>query len=226
MADPNQPQQPYPPPSYPPGYSPPGYPPPPQRSGLPGWAIALIVGGVLLVFVCIGVGVVTIGALTLLGNRVSAVFSQIDSDIAEPPPLEETPGDVSGALAIGDKATLPSLRITVTDARPITDPRGATPPTRGNEYWVVEATFENASEDPITLSAFSSSVQDDQEKSYPYSIAGQRASPDPPLPVVTPLQPGKSVSGLLIYSVPQDASELFWIYKDIAGGGQATFKIK
>jgi Flp pilus assembly pilin Flp len=216
MADPNQPQ---------PYQLPPNY-PPPQRTGLPGWAIALIVGGVLLVFLCIGVAVVSIGALTLLGGRVSQVFSTINSDLIREGQLASTPTDTAGALAIGETATLPQLLITVGDAHPLTDLRGARPPTAGNEYWAVEVTFENTSDQPLALSVFSSSVQDAEGKVYPYSIPAQRASPDPGLPVVVSLQPGKTASGILFYMVPQDARELFWLYRDVAGGGQALFRIK
>ncbi len=45
----------YPPPGHPPGYPPPGYPPGrgPHKQGMPGWAIALIIGGSL--FLVIGI---------------------------------------------------------------------------------------------------------------------------------------------------------------------------
>jgi|GEM_PF-3140813 len=221
MADPNQPQPPY---QLPPNMQP--VPPPPQHSGLPGWAIALIVGGVLLVFLCIGVAVVSIGALTLLGGRVSQVFSTINSELINEGQLEATPAPPTGALAIGDSATLPALLITVTSAHPLTELREGHQPTSGNEYWVVEATFENTSDKPLALSVFSSLAQDADGHTYPYSLAAQRASPDPALPVVTTLQPDTTVSGLLFYMVPQDAHELFWVYNDVAGGGQASFKLK
>jgi hypothetical protein len=216
MADPNQPQPPY---QFPPNT-------PPPRTGLPGWAIALIVGGVLLVFLCIGVAVVSIGALTLLGGRVSQVFSTINSGLINEGPLEGTPVSPSGALAIGDSAALPALRITVTSAHPLTELREGHQPTSGNEYWVVEATFENTSDKPLALSVFSSSAQDAEGHAYAYSLAAQRASTDPALPVVSTLQPDTTVSGLLFYMVPQDANALFWRYNDVAGGGQAIFTLK
>jgi hypothetical protein len=132
----------------------------------------------------------------------------------------------SGALAISDTATLSALRITVTSAHPLTELREGHQPTSGNEYWVVDTTFENTSDQAVALSVFSSLAQDGEGQSYPYSIAGQRASPDPALPVVSTLQPGTTVSGLLFYMVPKDANELFWVYNDVAGGGQASFKLK
>jgi Domain of unknown function (DUF4352) len=214
MADPNQTQPPYQPYQLPPNTQ-----PTPPHSGLPGWVIALIVGGVLLIFLCIGVAVVSIGALTLLGGRVSSVFSSINSGLVPVGPLDATSAPPTEALAISDTATLAALRITVTSAHPLTELREGHQPTFGNQYWVVDATFENTSDQAVALSVFSSLVQDADGQSYPYSI-------DPALPVVSTLQPETTVSGLLFYMVPQDAHELFWIYNDVAGGGQASFKLK
>ena len=225
MADPNQPQ-PQPQPEPQPYQLPPNYQPPPERrSGLPGWAIALIVAGVLLCVLCIVGAVVSIGVLTLLGGRVSQVFSTINSGL-EPVPVSTTPVDTSGALAVGESANLPDLRITVTDAHAITDLRGARPPTPGNQYYAVDVTFENTSDRSVTLSVFSSSIQDDEGQEYDYNSAARRASPDPGLPVVETIQPGKSASGILFYMVPESAHDLFWVYKDVTNGGEAVFKIK
>src|ERR671923_2115045 len=172
MTDPHQPSQPSQPgqPDQPwqqPYQPPPGFQPPPpeRRSGLPGWAIALIVGGALVIVLCFVVAIVSIGVLTLLGGRVSAVFSEIESGLEEF--ATPTPLDTGDALSIGDTADLPDMRITITDARPLSDLPGARQPAPGQEYWAVEVTFENTSDRPVTLSAFSSSVQDTAGETYP-----------------------------------------------------------
>jgi hypothetical protein len=199
-------------------------PPSPHRTGLPGWAIALIAGGALVCTLCVVGTIAAIGALTLLGGRVSEVFSEIESGLATPAP--GTPIDTARALPIGEAAELPALHITVAAAHPLTDVRTARRPPLGRQYWVVEVAFENTSSRPITLSAFSSSIQDAAGNVYRYSSAAQRASPDPGLQVVETLRPGATISGLLFYEVPEDASELFFFYEDLIGGGQAVFKIK
>lgn len=235
MTDPQQPNQPGPPnqPYQAPYQPPPGFQPPPpeRRSGLPTWAIALIVGGVLVIVLCFAVAIVSVGVLTLLGSRVSQVFSSINSEISVAPiPVipgaSTTPIESGSALSLGDSANLPGLRVSVTGARPLTDVGGARPPAPGKQYWAVEVTFENTSSRPATLSAFTSAVRDAAGATYPYSIAGQRASPDPGLRVVETLRPDTTISGTLFYELPEDSGELFWMYEDVSGGGQAVFKIK
>ena len=218
MADPNQPQ-PY---QLPPEYRPPATP----RGGLPTWAIILIVAGALLTVMCVVGAIVSIGVLTLLGSRVSQVFSEINSGLEEQQPPAPPVVDTSAAVPIGDAVALPDLRITVTDAHPLTKIREGREPAPGEQYWAVEVTFENTSDRSLTLSAFSSSLQDEAGTEYIYSTPAQRASPDPGLPVVQPLQPGKSASGTLFYMVPEDARTLFWVYNNVGGGGQAVVAIK
>src|SRR5512145_2156596 len=143
---------------------PPGYQPPPlPRSGLPGWAIALIVGVSLIVVLCIAGSIVSIGMLTLLGGQVSAVFSQIESDLETI--STTTPVEIGEAYALGDSANLPNLRITVIDSLPLTEVPDSLKPQAGNQYCAVEVEFENTSEDPVTLSAFASFVQNTSEGS-------------------------------------------------------------
>lgn len=220
---PGQPSQPWPPPyQLPPNYQPPP-PQPAPRSGMPAWAIALIAGCALLLVLCVIGAIVSIGVLTLLGSKVSQVFSQIESGLEEGTP---TPINRQSALPIGSAAELPDLRITVTSAHPLAGGAGAPPPASGKQYWAVEVTFENTSSDPATLSVFSSSVRDAAGASYPYSIVAQRASPDPGFRVVESLRPGATASGTLFYELPQDASALFWSYEDVNGGEQVAFKIK
>src|SRR5262245_23635668 len=100
MSDTNQPEQ-GPQPNQPapaPYQLPPDYRPPAPRSGLPGWAIALIIGGVLIVVLCVAGFIGTISLLTLLGSRVSQVFSQINSGLVVP---TSGPVNTADALAIG-----------------------------------------------------------------------------------------------------------------------------
>jgi hypothetical protein len=223
MSDTNQPGQ-APQPNQPtpaPYQLPPDYRPPAPRSGLPGWAIALIIAGVVIVVLCVAGFIGAVGVLTLLGSRVSSVFSQINSGLVVP---TSAPLSVEDALAIGQTAELSSLRITVTAAHPLAGNRGTSRPRPGYEYWAVEARFENTSRRPLTLSTFTTSVQDAAGKVYRYNSAAQRASPDPGLPIVSSVRPGEKVQGLLFYEVPADASSLFWLDQEL--GEQAIFKIK
>ena len=198
--------------------------PEPQRSGLPGWAIALIVGGICFVCLCVGLSVAGIGALSLLGAQTSEVFTEIESGLADIPTLE--PFDTSGALPLGDTATLRDLHITVTDATQFRHANGTLGPDVGNEYWLVEVVFENVSDEVIQLGIFTSSVQDADENVYEYSFLAEDAASEIPLDVVQPLRPGDTVSGYLFYEVPDDASALFWIYDSFLSGEQAVVQVK
>ena len=198
--------------------------PEPQRSGLPGWAIALIVGGVCLVCLCVGLSVASIGALSILGAQTSEVFSEIESGLSEIPTPE--PFDTSGAVALGDTAQLRDMHITVTDAAPFTHADGAFGPDIGHEYWSVEVIFENVSDEVIQLGIFTGSMQDAERNVYEYSFLAEDAASDPPLEVVQSLRPGETVSGYLFYEVPEEARELFWIYDSILSGEQAAIQVK
>lgn len=197
---------------------------PPQRSGMPTWAIVLLVGAGLLLVTCVLVAIVTIGFLTLLGGRVSQVFSEINSGLEQVP--VEVPVDTGSALGIGETAEQSDFRITVLDAQPLTTLSGGRKPIEGYEYWAVEVEFENISEDVATLSAFVTSVQDDAGVSYPYSTVAQRASPNPGLRVVEVVRPSETARGLLFYEVPQAAPMLFWVYRDASTGVPVVFAIK
>src|SRR5437868_12337872 len=105
MSNPNQPYQ----PSYPPPPS--QFEPPRQRAGLPGWAIALIVGGVLVTCICIVVPIASIGILTLLGQRTSQVFSQINSGLESAETSTTTPVDTAKAVTVGQLASTSDLSI-------------------------------------------------------------------------------------------------------------------
>jgi hypothetical protein len=223
MSDTNQPNQ-APQPNQPapaPYQLPPDYRPPAPRSGLPGWAIALIIAGVVIVVLCVAGFIGTIGVLTLLGTRVSQVFSTINSGLVVP---TSAPARTEDALAIGQTAELSDLSITVVAAHPLASNRGPSRPRPGNEYWAVEVTFENTSRRVLTLSVFTTSVQDAAGKVYRYSSVAQRASPDPGLPLASSVRPGQKVQGLLFYEVPASASALFWLDQEF--GEQAIFKIK
>src|SRR3954451_9477710 len=147
QSQPSQPGQPWPPPSQLPPNSQPPPPQPARRSGMPGWAIALLAGCALLLVLCVIGAIVSIGVLTLLGGKVSQVFSQIESGLKEGTP---TPINRQSALPIGSAAELSDLRITVTGAHPLAGGAGAPPPASGKQYWAVEVTFENTSSEPAT----------------------------------------------------------------------------
>ncbi|MEM8530694.1 MAG: DUF4352 domain-containing protein [Chloroflexota bacterium] len=198
--------------------------PEPRRSGFPGWATALIVGGVCFVCLCAGLSIVGIGALSVLGTQTSDVFSEIESGLAELPTLE--PFDTSGAVALGDTAVLRDLHITVIDATSFRHANGTLGPDVGNEYWSVEVVFENVSDEVIQLGIFTGTMQDADENVYEYSFLAEDAASDIPLDVVQPLRPGETATGYLFYEVPEDASALFWIYDSFLSGEQAVIQVK
>lgn len=219
MSDPNQSYQPYEPPLG-------QFPPARQRTGLPGWAIALITAGVFATCLCVVVPIASIGGLILLGQRVSQVSSRIDVGRQQAKALTPTPINTAKAVIVGQSASTHDLSISVTGAKPLTGIKSAFQPHSGHEYYAVAITFENISSKPVTLSAFTSAVQDDAGGVYQYSFAGERASSQPGFGAVQTVNPGHTFSGLLFYEVPQDTKALFWTYRDIVGGGEVVFRIK
>lgn len=180
-------------------------PPPPPRSGIPGWVIALIVAGGA-VGACIVGAIVIIGILTLLGGRVSEVFSTIESDLDMAAVVG--PIDRSTALPVGDEATLGDLRISVVSAAPLSD---VSAQAAGHVVWVVEATFTNrARSGARTISRASSAIHDDTAAIYPYSyIAESAAGGEQPR---ASIRAGERVQMRLFYEVPGDAGQLYWAY--------------
>lgn len=231
MTQPNEPEKPIPPsePGQPwqPSYQlPPGNQSPPQRSGKVGWVIGLLVGGVFLIGACVVIAIVSIGILTLLGGRVSQVFTDVETGIEEiATSTPNTSPDFDSARAIGKVARLGDLRITVTDAKRLTDIRADRQPPSGKEYWAVDVLFENRDSEATTISVFTSSIQDTDGNVYPYSLAAQHASPDPGLPAVLSLPPDATISGTLFYEIAEDMPERFWVYTHEETGQQAIVDI-
>lgn len=205
--------------------SPPYYSPEPeQRRGLPGWAWALIIGGGgVTLLACVLIPIVVIGGLTLLGQRVSSVFSEIETGLVELP--EAMPANTADALPLGTDATLTNLRVTITDARPAAEISGLMAPLLGNEYWLVDVTFENISSDQeLWIEPYDSWMQDAADVRYDYYWEAPKV--DDVFTQYEPLQPGATMTGTLVYEVAQDQGELFWIYQDVAYNEQAVFQIE
>jgi hypothetical protein len=200
--------------------------PPRKRAVLPAWVIALIIGGVLMACICIVVPIAMFGALTILGREVEGTFATIESGLDEASFPTSAPVTTDNAVGIGAAATTSDLSITVINARPIAATDDTFAPASGNEYWAVEVQFENRSTNVITLSAFSSSLQDETGATYDYAILAQQASSETGLPVVQALDPGDTISGVLFYEAPQDADTLFWVYQELGSGGEVVVQIK
>jgi hypothetical protein len=190
-------------------------------------ALIIAIGG--LAAVCV-IGVIVIFAgLTMLGQQVSSTFSEINSSISAASELTvSTPvaASTSGAVPIGTAAEAGGLSITVTEAAPFTSTAEGISPEDGNEFWSVNITFENTSGDLRTITAISSYMQDSSQNVYQYSLFGGAGAPGTPLDVVESIGNGRTSSGTLVYEVPTDASELFWVYQDSLSGEVAVIKVK
>lgn len=202
---------------------PPYYQQPEPRSGMPTWAIVLLIVGGLFVVVCVVGGIVTIGILTMLGNQVSTVFSEINSGLEDMPITEAV--DTSAALSTGETADLSALRITLIEARLLTEFSGDRKPPPGKQYWSVEVEVENSSDIVQTVSAFTTLLQDETGAIYRYSTVAQRASPNPGLRVSETVRPSQKLRGLLFYEVPEGVERLFWVYSDLLYGEPVVFEV-
>lgn len=207
---------------------PPDYqPPPPPRSGMPTWLWVVIIGGGASVLLCVIVAVVGIGILTMLGSQVSEVFSEINSGLVAGPVSVPTSITINpaSANALGDTAALADLNVTLDNAYSVTTVEGLMDPLTDYKYWIVEVSFENTSASRTTwIGPFDTSVQDDAENTYDYYW--EAVDNEEFLGTGGSLDPGESLSGKLIYEVPEDTSALYWIYRDPLSGELAVFEIQ
>ncbi len=223
MSNPTPPEQPGQPYQLPPNYQPP---PPEKRSGIPTWVWVVLaaVGGSALL--CVILAIVVVGFLTVLGSRVSEVFSEINTGLVEGVDANPTPFPVeaAAALSLGDTATVADLRVTVTDAYATSEVAGLMAPFAGNQYWVIEATFENTSDINFAwLGPYDTWLQDGAGNSYEYYW--EAAGDENFFGTGEIVDPGQTVSGTFVYEVPEEAGELVWIYVDSDIGEQTAFAL-
>ena len=215
------------PPSYPPT---PGQftPPTEKKSGLPGWAIALIAGIGGLVVLCAIAAIVGIGMLSFLGSQVSQVFTNIETEIDELPSNAGTtsaPLSTSDARPIGERTVINGMEFVVLRAGPLETDSSTLPPDAGMTYYSVEVDVRNTSGEVAVLSAFSSQMQDDGEGVYAVSLFGQSSADISSDELFQTLEEGASATVTYIYEVPIDTANLYWVYQDTSGD-HVVYKVK
>lgn len=216
----------------PPSYSPPSgqfTPPTEKKSGLPGWAIALIavIGG--LVVLCVVVAVIGVGMMSMLGSRVDQVFTQIETEMDELPSTttgtSSAPLSITDAQPIGQRTELDGLEFVVLGARPLEADNSSLPPDAGMTYYTVEIEVRNASADIGILSAFSTQMQSDGEDVYGVSLFGQSNADVSSDELLQTIEKGTSTTVSYVYEVPTDATNLYWMYQD-TNGDHIVYKVK
>lgn len=184
-------------------------------------------GGGLLLTIC--AAIIIIGSLTIIGRRVSSVFTQINSGLEIPDPdgfvlPTAEPVDVGQALAIGAPARSGELELTVSGSS-IERSTSAVRASAGNEFRAVDVQITNRGAEEANLGddLLFSWVQDDAERSYDCCVFGlmDDASSD-----VT-LAPGASATLRLVFELPRSADALYWVYSDEqAEDGALVFKLR
>lgn len=204
------------PPSFPPA---PGQftPPTEKKSGLPGWAIALIavIGG--LVVLCGVVAVIGISMMTMVGNQVDEVFTRIETEIDELPSDAGTtsaPLSTSDPQPIGERTVLNGVEFVVLRAGPLETDSSSLPPDAGMTYYSVDVDVRNTSSEVAVLSAFNSQMQDDGEGVYAVSLFGQSSANASSDELFQTLDKDASASVTYVYEVPTDATNLYWVYQE------------
>ena len=202
---PPPPQYPYPPPQYPPAYQQPYPYNPPKKSSSVGWIFGGIAIGILLV-VLLCVGVFVFGFFSF-GRAVTEIVGQTSSSY-EAKTIEQ---GQSGESA-GWRATVNSVR---------REKEGTFPPSEGNEYLIVDTTFENRSNSPASLVILLNfRARDADGNTYLPSISAKTNDISQ-----GEVAPGKSVTGELGFEVPTTAKGLMFVYDPVFGGGELRFKL-
>lgn len=207
------------PPSFPPA-SGQFTPPTEKKSGLPGWAIALIVVIGVLVVLCGAVAVIGVSMVTMAGNRVDEVFTKIETEIDELPSdvgTTSAPLSTTDGRSIGERTVLNSVEFVVLRAGPLETDSSALPPDAGMTYYSVDVDVRNTSSEVAVLSAFNSQMQDDGEGVYAVSLFGQSSADVSSDELFQTLDKDASTTVTYIYEVPTDAANLYWVYQDTSG---------
>ena len=187
-------------------------PPAQKKSGLPGWAIALIAVLASLVVICAVGAVVVIGVLNSLGSRVSQVTTQINAQVNSSIASSTVPVATGGAKAIGDQVTAGDLAFTVRSAAPITPSSDALPPEAGKQYFAVTLDVTNTSSAETVLTSLSSHIQDGAGSVFSVSLFGQTSAGTSSSSLLETLPAKATQSVTMVYEVPTAAGELYWVY--------------
>jgi hypothetical protein len=162
-------------------------------------------------------------------NRDLATLMATDDTIAEfgdgGHPISITP---SAAFPVGTPITLNNLRITVTSTGELTDYQGSRWISDDYTFWEVEFTLKNISnhETEYVNPKVDSQMQYLRGTSYRRDLGF--ATIDPTLlQGVIEMAPETQLQGILIYEVPRESNELFWVYIDTGYTADCiVFKVK
>ena len=123
----------------------------------------------------------------------------------------------------GQTAELKGVRVTLHEARFLQGNQRFTPPA-GMRFLVVTVTFENTTDQDVLLStALQMELKDDRGQAYGIDFVATAAAggkqPD------GKVAPGDKLRGPVGYQIPEGASGLQWIYKELFGSGRVVFDI-
>lgn len=130
-------------------------------------------------------------------------------------------GNTTGtAGGIGSSAETDGLKITLNGVRRDAG-NSIFKPDAGNEYLIVNLTFENTTTDTKTVSSLLSfSVKDDTGRNYTITFGPQvQGSAD------GTVEPGGKLRGEAVFEVPKDATGLVFTYTPFLIGSSVSFKL-
>ena len=209
------------------------YAPPPASSGGNSRALPLILGLAAVLIVLVGVAAIV--GFALVGGNGDTEAPQASAN--EPAPAdnpqagerEQNNGDPEASqpptdqeLGIGDAVEVEGVEATLNEVRvlpttdfdqPIENP--------DNRFLATDLTFENVSEDPVSVSSLLELVLKNEEG---YSASQTFHSQQQEL-AEGEIFPGERASGEIVYEVPPESRGLQLDYKPFAGGGTYTWAV-
>jgi hypothetical protein len=119
----------------------------------------------------------------------------------------------------GEAGESAGWRVTVNSVR--REKAGNLPPGEGNEYLIVNTTFENRANNPSSLVILLNfRARDADGNTYIPSVGAKTDDISQ-----SEVAPGKSVTGELGFEVPTAARGLMFVYDPIFGGGELRFRL-
>lgn len=200
-------------------------PPAPKKSGIPGWAIALIAVLGSLVVLCVVGSFVVYGVLTTLGSRASQALGEVSSQVNSSIASSTVPVATGGASTIGGRVASGDLAFVVRSAAATKPTSDALPPETGKTYYTVTIDVTNTTKTPVIFSALNSQIQDSTGAVYTISLFGQTASGGTTSNLIETIPADGTQSVSLVYEVPVGAGELFWVNTE-GGATPAVVKIQ
>jgi hypothetical protein len=188
----------------------------------------IILGSIGVVGVCslLCLGVAVFGALTMLGQRTSTVFEQIQNDLDTESQFQlptAQPVDLSSAIPIGTAQRVGNLEITVTDAATVNGQNGIEP-DEYLQFVAVKLRIHNTGTQPVALESIGpwSWIHDSDDFSYDCCVF---ALSDTAL-LKDELASGSTIEGELVYEAADDGSSLFWVFEDSDSGEQIVVRLE